>query len=107
MSFSIKLAFALVASLSSAFGDETRTLTARWLLDVERGEMIENGVVVVKGDRIAAVGRKGEVKPEGDLTDLGDATLMPGLIDAHVHLMLGGPGEANARATLKAGFTTV
>jgi imidazolonepropionase-like amidohydrolase len=61
----------------------------------------------VKGDRIAAVGRKEEVTPEGEQLDLGDVTLMPGLIDAHVHLTLAGAGEANARATLKAGFTTV
>ena len=61
----------------------------------------------MRGDRITAVGRKGEIAPEGEEINLGDATLMPGLIDAHVHLMLGGSGEANARATLRAGFTTV
>src|SRR3954464_5615811 len=91
----------------SAFGEETQTLTARWLLNVERGELIENGVIVVKGERIAAVGRKGEVAVEGALRDLGEVTLMPGMIDAHVHLTLGGNPEANARATLQAGFTTV
>lgn len=93
--------------VTPAFSQETRTLTARRVLDVEHGTIIENGVIVVKGDRITAVGRKGEVKPEGEQLDLGDATLMPGMIDAHVHLTLGGAGEANARATLKAGFTTV
>lgn len=100
---------ALVMSVwvSPAFSQETRTLSARRLLDVESGAIIENGVVIVKGDRITAVGRKGEVKPEGEQLDLGDVTLMPGLIDAHVHLTLAGAGEANARATLKAGFTTV
>ena len=87
--------------------EETRTLIARWVLDVERGEAIENGVVVVKGDRIAMLGRKGEIKAQGEEINLGDATLMPGLIDAHVHLTLGGRGEANAKATLRAGFTTV
>lgn len=90
-----------------AHSQETRTLTARWLLDVERGEAIENGIIIVKGDRIAALGRKGEIAPEGEQINLGEATLMPGLIDAHVHLTLGGAGEKNARATLKAGFTTV
>jgi imidazolonepropionase-like amidohydrolase len=101
------LVVACSAFAPSAFSQETRTLSARRVLDVERGAIIENGVVVVKGDRITAVGRKEEVKPEGEQVDLGDATLMPGLIDAHVHLLLGGPAEANARATLKAGFTTV
>jgi imidazolonepropionase-like amidohydrolase len=95
------------AHMTPALSQDTRTLTARWVLDVERGEAIENGLIVVKGDRIAAFGRKGDIKPEGELIDLGDATLMPGMIDAHVHLTLAGAGEANARATLKAGFTTV
>jgi imidazolonepropionase-like amidohydrolase len=115
MSYAIKfrLLIAAFAALvldgyaTPVFSEETRTLTARWILDVERGEAIENGIIIVKGDRIAAVGRKGELAPEGEQTDLGDVTLMPGMIDAHVHLMLGGAGEANARATLKAGFTTV
>src|SRR6186713_426383 len=97
----------LVAFVASAVGQETHTLTARWVLDVERGQAIENGVVLIKGERIAAVGRKAEIASEGRETNLGEATLMPGLIDAHVHLTLAGNGEANARATLKAGFTTV
>jgi imidazolonepropionase-like amidohydrolase len=96
-----------VAHVTPALSQETRTLTARWVLDVERGEAIENGIIIVKGDRIAAFGRKGDIKSEGQQIDLGDATLMPGMIDAHVHLTLAGAGEANARATLKAGFTTV
>jgi imidazolonepropionase-like amidohydrolase len=98
---------ALVLSTAAGYAEETRTLMARRVLDVESGAIIENGVVIVKGDRITAVGRKGEVKPEGEQLDLGDVTLMPGMIDAHVHLTLAGTGEANARATLKAGFTTV
>ncbi len=102
----IAFAFGLAAAVS-AMAQETHTLTARRLLDVERGAIIENGIVIVKGDKIVAIGRKGEVAADGQQTDLGDVTLMPGLIDAHVHLTLAGNGEANARATLKAGFTTV
>lgn len=100
-------ALVLSSLITSAYSQETRTLTAQRVLDVERGAIIEDGLVIVKGDKIAAVGRKGEVKPEGEQLDLGDVTLMPGLIDAHVHLTLAGTGETNARATLKAGFTTV
>jgi imidazolonepropionase-like amidohydrolase len=87
--------------------EETQTLSARWMLDVERGNVVENGVIIVKSGRIAALGRKGEIASEGKETNLGDVTLMPGLIDAHVHLTLGGSGEENALATLQAGFTTV
>jgi imidazolonepropionase-like amidohydrolase len=100
-------AVALFILAAVARGEETRILTARWVLDVERGGLIENGTVVVTGDRIVAVVRKGEVVPKGEAIDLGEATLMPGMIDAHVHLLLAGQPEANARATLKAGFTTV
>jgi imidazolonepropionase-like amidohydrolase len=105
--FPTLLTLALCVFAAPTFADDTRTLTARWVLDVERGELIENGVIVVTADRIAAVGKKGEIAAKGEQLDLGEATLMPGLIDAHVHLMLGGNAEANARATLKAGFTTV
>jgi len=58
-------AIALAAWVTPAFSEEARTLTARWVLDVERGAAIENGIIIVKGERIAAVGRKGEFAPEG------------------------------------------
>jgi imidazolonepropionase-like amidohydrolase len=107
MKFRLLVPFFLAAIATPALSQETRTLTARWVLDVERGEAIDNGIIIVKGDKIAAFGRKGEMAAEGEEINLGDATLMPGMIDAHVHLLLAGAGEANARATLKAGFTTV
>ncbi|MFZ5721175.1 MAG: amidohydrolase family protein [Pseudomonadota bacterium] len=51
------------------------------------GGVIEDGVVVVRGDRIAAVGRRGEVAiPDGARTvDLAGKTVIPGLVDAHAH----------------------
>ncbi len=103
----VSLVLGLGVLPTPASSQETRTLTARWILDVEGGAAIENGILIVKGNRITALGRKGELAAEGEETNLGDATLMPGMIDAHVHLTLGGSGEANARATLRAGFTTV
>jgi imidazolonepropionase-like amidohydrolase len=77
------------------------------MIDVERGVRIDNAVVVIEGERIVAAGTRAVVAPRGTVTDLGDVTLLPGLIDAHVHLLLGGTSDANARATLMAGFTTV
>lgn len=87
-----------------------------------------NGVVVVEAGKIVAAGSGIAVPPGATVIDLGDATLLPGLIDAHVHLtgeigpnwaqdfvdgMLRFPAEqafyaaANAKKTLEAGFTTV
>ena len=60
--------------------------------------------------RRARVGAPGEFEelPDTAVIDLGAATLLPGLTDAHVHLQLGGAvPQANAGATLRAGFTTV
>ena len=104
-------------------------LRAARLIDGTGGAVVPNGVVVVTDDRIAAVGRAGSVAiPAGARSiDLGDATLLPGFIDMHVHIagrVLGDPrndledvkdfdalgpilGVANARATLMAGFTSI
>jgi imidazolonepropionase-like amidohydrolase len=63
-------------------------LHAARLLQVDTGTMLQPGEVLVEGNRIRAVGTSVE-HPEGaKVIDLGGATLMPGLIDAHVHLFL-------------------
>ena len=98
------------------------TLKAAGLLDVDAGEIVRPGIVRIEDNQIVAVG--GE--PEGDVIDLGDAILLPGLMDMEVNLLMGGRGEnpglsqvqddpptrmlravGNARRTLRAGFTTV
>jgi imidazolonepropionase-like amidohydrolase len=57
------------------------------MLDVKAGKIVSNAVVVIEGERISAVGT-GSIVPQGaEVIDLGDATLMPGLIDCHTHLM--------------------
>jgi imidazolonepropionase-like amidohydrolase len=78
-------------------------------IDVEKGAVVTDAAILVRGDRISAAGRAATVKAPADATviDLGPVTLAPGLIDAHVHLTLAGKPEDNARATLRAGFTTV
>ena len=52
------------------------------------GAPIENGAVVVKGNKIAQVGRWPEVRADrgGEILDLGECVLLPGLINAHCHL---------------------
>jgi imidazolonepropionase-like amidohydrolase len=63
-------------------------LRAARLLDIEGGKIITPGEVLVQGERIAAVGSAVKRPPGAEVIDLGDRTLMPGLIDAHVHLFL-------------------
>src|SRR6267378_977450 len=96
------------------------------VLDVRTGQMRANQAIVIEGEKIAQIVAASEVKAAaGDTTiDLPDATVLPGLIDAHTHLTfelssLGYQGLAistarealhgarNARITLEAGFTTV
>jgi imidazolonepropionase-like amidohydrolase len=63
-------------------------LHAARLLDVETGKAIGPGEILVRGERIAEVGVKVTRPADAEMIDLGDRTLLPGLIDAHVHLFL-------------------
>lgn len=63
-------------------------LHAARLLDVRAGTVIQPGEVLVEGDRIKAAGQSVEHPQGARVIDLGDVTLMPGMIDAHVHLFL-------------------
>ncbi|MGO9231461.1 MAG: amidohydrolase family protein [Bryobacteraceae bacterium] len=63
-------------------------LHAARLLDVETGHWIAPGEVLVRGDRIVEVGAKVNRPADAESIDLGGRTLLPGLIDAHVHLFL-------------------
>ena len=63
-------------------------LHAAHLLDVENGKLITPGEVLVEGERISEAGSKVSRQTGAEVIDLGDVTLMPGLIDAHVHLFL-------------------
>jgi imidazolonepropionase-like amidohydrolase len=102
------------------------TLRAARVLHVETGEITEPGLVTVEGDRITAVAAGVAAGAGGDVIDLGDVTLIPGLMDMEVNLLMGGRGETgvlshvqddpplrmlravgNARRTLRSGFTTV
>jgi len=82
---------------------------AKGMIDVTSGRIINDATVVVRGKRIAAAGPSASVAvPAGaQIVQLPALTLLPGLIDAHVHLTLAGDPVMNARATLEAGFTTV
>jgi imidazolonepropionase-like amidohydrolase len=97
-------------------------LLAARLLDIDSGTILKPGEVLVVGNRIRAAGSSIEHPQGAKVIDLGDTTLMPGLIDAHVHLFLH-PGaedlqtveesipwrtilaEQAAKADLMAGYT--
>jgi len=118
----------LVATFGPASAQQSakRTIVrAGKLLDVKSGKLQTNQVVVIEGDKIVSVGPASEIKNSSTDTviDLSNATVLPGLIDAHTHLTfnphfgyetlaISVPREAltgahNARLTLEAGFTTV
>ncbi|MFZ0266118.1 amidohydrolase family protein [Caulobacter sp.] len=120
------LAFAAAACAAPlAHAADVEVVRAARLLDVATGKYLDNPQVVVTDGRITAVGKAGDAVPAGaTLVDLPGATLLPGLIDMHVHLdslaEIGGYNSLqysdafwsvvqtrNAKVTLEAGFTTV
>jgi imidazolonepropionase-like amidohydrolase len=113
---------AIVCAAEDAGTPAPIVLHAARLLEVETGALLHPGEILVEGERIRAVGSAVSHPPGAKVVDLGDATLLPGLIDAHVHLFLH-PGaedlqtveesvpwrvilaEQAAKADLLAGFT--
>ena len=68
--------------------DHPIVLHAARLLDVESGRITTPGEILIDGNLIKEVGSKVSRPPNAEVIDLGDTTLLPGLIDAHVHLFL-------------------
>jgi imidazolonepropionase-like amidohydrolase len=120
---------ALLLSLAAATAQQPSSpatapivLHAARLLDVSTGNVLKPGEILIEGERIRAVGTSVDHPQGAKVIDLGDTTLLPGLIDAHVHLFLH-PGaedlqtveesvpwrtilaEQAAKADLLAGFT--
>ena len=90
-----RLSFVLLLMLScSAFAqsapqaEKLILLRAAHLLDVEHGTLVSPGEILVRGNRIAEAGSSVSHPAGAALLDLGSVTLMPGLIDAHIHLFL-------------------
>ncbi|HEX8699754.1 MAG TPA: amidohydrolase family protein [Myxococcaceae bacterium] len=118
----------LALPVSAAEPSKPLVLKAARLFDAKAGKLVTPGLVVVTDGKISGVGARAAVPAGAEVIDLGDATLLPGFMDAHTHLT-GQPGEdwrqdvidemqqttaertlealPYARATLMAGFTTV
>lgn len=85
------------------------------LFDARTGALLTNHIILVRGDRIADVGPGVQIPRGARVVDLSAATVLPGMIDTHVHVNTGGdtPAEralialTNAQIDLEAGFTSV
>jgi imidazolonepropionase-like amidohydrolase len=87
----LTMAFAMAAPIAKAADMSAATYVhAGKLLDVRSGKMLNDQVIVIRGDRIERLAASGEVQiPAGATTvDLYHATVLPGLIDCHTHIML-------------------
>lgn len=89
----VTLSFALILSATSlgqsaAAPPHPIVLHAARLFDVKSGRMIKPGEILIQGDHIVEVGSSVKRPADAEVTDLGDRTLLPGLIDAHIHLFL-------------------
>ena len=121
------LTFSITAIVcSTAVFAETTVITADRMIDVANGKVVNQAAVIVTDNIITASGRLKDLTVPNEATriDLGNATLMPGLMDMHVHLTSDATrhgykrlevslpraaitGVKHAKATLDAGFTTV
>ncbi|MBN1204460.1 MAG: amidohydrolase family protein [Myxococcaceae bacterium] len=128
MRTALLLALLCVLPASAAEPPKPVVLKAARLFDAKSGKLITPGVVIVTEGKITAVGSRAPVPAGAEVIELGDATLLPGFMDAHTHIT-GQPGEdwrqdvldrlqrtvaertvealPYARTTLMAGFTTV
>jgi imidazolonepropionase-like amidohydrolase len=112
-----------MATAQSAGAAKTVVIHAGRVLDVKTGKTLTGQTIVIQGDKIASVGAEAQVPAGVVVIELPNATVLPGLIDAHTHITfdpnfgystlgISTPRQAltgakNARVTLEAGFTTI
>jgi imidazolonepropionase-like amidohydrolase len=120
----IVLFLGVAASFAQTPSPKAVVIHAGHLLDVKTGKTAANQTIVIQNDKIASVGGPDVQVPAGaQVIDLPNATVLPGLIDAHTHITFNPSfgyqtlgislprqaliGAHNARVTVEAGFTTV
>jgi len=126
------LAVAAFAQTQTEFKPPATVLKAARLLEVRKGVYLENAAIWIEGERIKEVGSAADIQAHApknaSIVDLGRATILPGLIDCHTHIMARIPdtddgyivnlatksqafraleGAYDARITLEAGYTTI
>src|SRR6266404_1744782 len=122
------LVILLCLGIAAQAADQLIALKAARMFDGKSNALVQNAVVIVRGDKIVDAGSNLPVPSGAQVIDLGDATLAPGFMDAHTHLTADFSGNYNerrlqqldlnvseqairatafARATVEAGFTTV
>src|SRR5690348_1070100 len=77
--------------------DQTIAIKAARMFDGKSKAIVQNGVVIVQGDKIVDVGSNLTVPDGARVIDLGDATLCPGFMDGHTHLTADFSGDYNTR----------
>ena len=118
------LTILFLAVCEIALAQSSFAVRAGRLVDVEGGAILSNQVILIEGERIKAVGASVPLPAGVPVIDLGGATVLPGLIDAHTHLLSNTGdwtlmvtqmgtvrrallGAAHGREALDAGLTTV
>ncbi len=121
----LKTFFLLLLSLAlQAQPPSSKMIKAGSFLDIEKGVLLKNQMILIENDKIISVGTGLEIPEDAEVIDLSNYTVLPGLIDCHTHLTghwdLGGDailslpvasfgilGTIGAKQTLEGGFTTV
>ncbi|HKQ99947.1 MAG TPA: amidohydrolase family protein [Pyrinomonadaceae bacterium] len=100
--FALVLALSFIVSLAhgqtaqNAQGPRRVAVRAARMLDVKSGNIVTDAVVIIEGTRVTAAGSKLTVPAGAEVIDLGNATILPGLIDSHTHLLMNYDGAVGS-----------